>query len=217
MIFSDRLIGDGEALPEGKTEMLKKIASSAERMSGLINGLLEYSRLAHHGDLFEPTDLNGIMREILSDFELLIEQKNARMDIGELPVLEAIPVQIYQLLTNLIGNALKFSNEGVPPIVQVSSRPFPEEAIKKHPSLKAGIPYHEIIVKDNGIGFDQKYGEHIFIIFQRLRESRLHKGTGMGLSLVKRITENHNGAAHAVSGEGGGATFHVILPVEQPE
>ncbi len=217
MVFSDRLIGNGEPLPAGKKEMLNKIASSAERMSGLIKGLLEYSRLANHGDLFEPTDLNGIMTDILSDFELLIEQKNARMDIGALPVLEAIPVQIFQLMTNLIGNALKFSSEGVAPIVVVSSRPFPEEDIKKHPSLKAGTRYQEIIVKDNGIGFDQRYGEHIFIIFQRLRESRGHKGTGMGLSLVKRITENHNGAVHAVSGKGGGATFHVILPIEQAE
>ena len=217
MIFSDLLIGDGEFLPEKNRETLKKIASSAERMSGLLNGLLEYSRLAHHGDLFEPTDVNGIMKEILFDFELLIEQKNARMDIGELPVLEAIPVQIYQLLTNLIGNALKFTNEGVAPIVAVSSRLFPEEDIKNYPSLRTGTPYHEIIVKDNGIGFDQKYGEQIFIIFQRLRESRRHKGTGIGLSLVKRITENHNGAVHAVSPEDEGATFHLILPVEHLE
>ncbi|WP_373516561.1 ATP-binding protein, partial [Pricia sp.] len=215
MIFSDLLLNGKDNLLENNAT-LKKIASSAERMSGLIKGLLDYSRVAHHGELFEPTDLSKITREIMTDFELLIKEKQAKVDIGQLPEIEAIPIQMNQLLGNLIGNALKFSNEGVAPIVKVSSRAFARKDIAKYPALSPKMDYCEIIISDNGIGFNPKYQEQIFLIFQRLRESRNQKGSGIGLSLVKKIVENHHGAIYTVSEEGQGATFHVILPVEQP-
>ncbi len=216
MIFSDLLIEEGDIVPAKQMETLKKIASSAERMSGLVRGLLDYSRVAHHGDLFEPADLNKILKNILSDFELLIEEKQAKVEIGQLPEIEAVPIQMNQLIANLIGNALKFSKKGVAPIVKVSSRAFPQKDIEKHPSLSTKVNYCEIIVSDNGIGFNPKYQDQIFMIFQRLRQSREQKGAGIGLSLVKKITENHHGAIYTVSEEGKGAAFHVILPVEQP-
>jgi two-component system CheB/CheR fusion protein len=216
MIFSDRLIGKGAFGDPEDMETLKKIASSAQRMSGLIKGLLEYARLSNHRQQFEQTDLNEILKAIRTDFELLIEEKGAQLKIGELPVLEAISLQMNQLFYNLIGNALKFSREGVSPIVEIGSHPYQEKEVKKHPSLPQGLSYHELIVKDNGIGFEQKYGKQIFIIFQRLRQSRYHTGTGIGLSLAKKIVENHHGEIYAVSEEGKGAAFHVILPVEQP-
>jgi len=215
MIFSDILLEGEDNFQENK-ETLKKIASSAERMSGLIRGLLDYSRIAHQDDLLEPTDLSEIMRDILSDFELLIEEKQAKVDLGQLPEIEAVPIQMNQMLANLIGNALKFSTKGVAPIIKVSSRAFPRKDIKKYPALSPKMNYCEIIISDNGIGFSPKYQEQVFLIFQRLRESRGQKGSGIGLSLVKKIVENHHGAIFTVSEEGKGAAFHVILPVGQP-
>lgn len=216
MIFSNRLIVKGQSLSVGDRETIMKIAASAERMSGLVKGLLEYARLTHHGDLFERTDVNGIIKDILSDFELLIEEKRAVIKIGRLPELEGIPLQIDQLFSNLVGNALKFTKEGVRPSIEISSRPLLKEEVRDRPALSPELSYVEITVADNGIGFEQKYGEQIFIIFQRLRKNRAHAGTGIGLSLVKRIADNHNGAVSAISEEDGGATFHVTLPVEQP-
>ena len=216
MTLSNRLIEKSDLKPEDNIKDLQKITSSAERMTILISGLLEYSRLAHHRDLFEPTDLYEVMEGILSDLDFLIEDKQAQVEVKKLPVLDGIPLQIRQLLYNLVSNALKFSKEGITPMVEVSSRPFPKTEFIKHPLLDPELSYQEIIVKDNGIGFDQKYGEQIFIIFQRLRRSRTHEGNGIGLSLVKKITENHRGTLFAVSEEGKGASFHVILPVAQP-
>ena len=217
MIFSDRLIGKGAFRDPRDLETQQKIASSAERMSALIKGLLDYSRLSHDGEPFEPTDLNEILRDIVSDFELRMEQKGAELKIGALPILEAVPLQMAQLFHNLIGNAIKFSREGIAPIVEISARQLSKDEIKKHASLNAGPAYFEITVADNGIGFSPRYRDQIFIIFQRLRRSRGHKGTGIGLSLVKKIIENHKGEIHAVSEEGEGAAFHVILPVEQQD
>ncbi len=217
MIFSDRLKGRGNITDEADKTIIGKIEDAAQRMTGLVKGLLDYSRVAHHGDLFERTDLNGIVDEILTDFELLIEEKKARVEVGELPEIEAIPLQMGQLLNNLIGNALKFSKKDVVPEVRITSRPFPKNRMGDFPSLSPALSYIELIVSDNGIGFNPKYQEQIFMIFQRLRQSRGHKGSGIGLSLVKKIIENHHGAVYTVSEEGEGAAFHVILPVEQPQ
>ncbi|MEB8347173.1 ATP-binding protein [Flavobacteriaceae bacterium KMM 6898] len=217
MIFSDRMIERGESRSAEDIEILEKIISSAERMSGLIKGLLEYSSLTHYGGMFEITDINDIMKDIISDYEVVIEEKGVQFEIGELPVLECLPVQINQLLTNLIGNAIKFTKPNVTPLIQVSSRALTAEEVKKYPSLSPELSYQEIIVNDNGIGFDQKYGEQIFVIFQRLRQSLEHRGTGIGLSLVKKIADNHNGEVYAVSKIGGGASFHLILPIKQSQ
>ncbi len=217
MSFSDRLAENGAFADKADRETLQKIASSAERMSGLVQGLLEYSSLSYHTARFEPADLNEILGDVVSDFELLIEEKKTELKIGRLPILEVIPLQMNQLLYNLIGNALKFSREGVPPIVEISAMQLSANEIAEHGSLRPDRAYFEITVADNGMGFSPRYADQIFIIFQRLRRSRGHKGNGIGLSLVKKIVENHNGEIHAVSEEGEGAAFHVILPVEQTD
>ncbi len=217
MIFSDRLTGRGHITDEADKSIIVKIKNAAQRMSGLVKGLLEYSRVAHHGDLFELTDLNRIVNDILSDFELLIEEKGTNVMVEKLSEIESIPLQMGQLFHNLIGNALKFSKKDVVPEVRIISRPFPQEQTGDFPSLSSSRSYIELIVSDNGIGFNPKYQEQIFMIFQRLRRSREHKGSGIGLSLVKKIIENHNGAVYTVSEEGQGAEFHVILPLVQPE
>ncbi len=217
MMFSDRLMGRGNIIDEADKTIVVKIEDAAKRMSDLVKGLLEYSRVAHHEELFEQTDLNDIVKEILSDFELLIEEKEAKIELDKLPKIGAIPLQMSQLLNNLIGNALKFSRKDVAPKIQITSRPFPKKKMENFPLLSSDLSYIELIVSDNGIGFDPKYQEQIFMIFQRLRQSKEHKGSGIGLSLVKRIIENHNGAVYTVSEEGKGAEFHVVLPVEQRE
>jgi two-component system CheB/CheR fusion protein len=186
-------------------------------MSNLIRDLLNFSRLLDYGKLFEQTDLNETIKNILNDFELLVQEKKAQIKCDKLPTIDAISLQMNQLFYNLISNALKFSTEDVPPVITISSRTPLQKQIKKYPTLNPSISYVEIIVKDNGIGFEQKYSEKIFTIFQRLHSKDSFVGTGIGLALTKKITENHHGVAFAEAKEGKGAEFHVILPFKQPQ
>ncbi len=204
------------ALTKNINTLLDKIDTSGERMSALIKDLLDYSRLANTGDLYELIDLNETIGVVLADFELLIDQKKASIRIGKMPEICAVPLQINQLFLNLIGNALKFSKKDVPPDIQIRSRKLAKEKLQDHPSLDPGLDYIEIIVKDKGIGFDQKYEEKIFTIFHRLHPNNEYEGTGIGLGTVRKIAENHSGKVFAKSAPGQGAEFHVILPVEQP-
>ncbi len=216
--FAGRITEKGKSISGKDMETyLEKIRSSSARMSALIRNMLNYARLAHHEQLFEPTDLNAVLKDILSDFELLIEQKGAEMDIAQLPKLEAIPLQVNQLFYNLLSNALKFSKENVPPIISISSRKYSENETREQGSLDPGLSYYEIVVRDNGIGFGEKYRDQIFTIFQRLNPSGQYLGTGIGLALCKRIAENHHGHIFAESKEGAGAAFHILLPIEQPK
>ncbi|QLE00131.1 PAS domain-containing protein [Galbibacter sp. BG1] len=217
LIFSDLLLEDDRIGIEGKREVVEKISSSAARMSNLIKGLLEYSRVAHHEELLDQVNLNNIAKEILLDFELLIEDTQAKIKIGELPLIEAVPLQMNQLLRNLLDNGLKFTKTGVAPNIEISSHKLSKNEIEKYPKLSTELNYYEIIVSDKGIGFSPEYQEKIFLIFERLMGSLDQKGSGIGLSLVKKIVENHNGIIYTVSTEGNGAAFHVILPEVQPK
>jgi len=185
--------------------------SSAQRMSMLINDVLNYSRLTKTGEQFVDTDLNKIVKQVLYDFELLIEQKQAVITHNNLPVIKGIPLQISQLFSNLISNSLKFAE--INPEITITSRILPVDEVEKHPRLHAGRTYVELIFKDNGIGFEQQYAEQIFIIFQRLNNQRSYSGTGIGLALCKKIVEHHDGIINARSNQGKGATFTIILPV----
>ena len=195
---------------------LDKIEGASSRMKTLIQDLLNYSRLLQHEKTVIKTDLNETVKNILTDFELLIEEKKAVIKCDELPIIDAIPLQMNQLFYNLISNALKFSRKDVPPIISITSRTFQEKEIKKHPWLNNSTPYVEIIVKDNGIGFEQKYAEKIFTIFQRLHNKEDYTGTGIGLALTNKIAKNHHGLTFADAKENKGASFHVILPFKQP-
>ena len=196
---------------------LDKIENASSRMSKLIRDLLNYSRVLDHKKLFMQTDLNETLKNILNDFELLIQEKKAQIKVAELPIIDAIPLRMNQLFYNLISNALKFSIEEVPPIINITSRTLSEKEIKRYPTLNPSKPYVEIIFKDNGIGFEQKYSEKIFTIFQRLHDKENYVGTGIGLALIRKIAENHNGLTFAKAKENKGATFHVILPFKQPK
>ncbi|HUH27522.1 CheR family methyltransferase [Gelidibacter sp.] len=217
MIFSDLLLNNQDDDLFKYRVTLEKIANSAIRMSGLIKSLLDYSRVAHHGDLYEWTDLNLILKDIILDFEVLIKEKQAQITINELPEIEAIPLQMTQLLTNLMANALKFSTKEVAPIITVSSRPLSKKDIEKYPNLKQDLDYFEITISDNGIGISPQYHQQVFEIFQRLQNSKDYDGSGIGLSLVKKIVQNHHGTVFMVSEEREGAAFHIILPKTQPK
>ncbi len=195
---------------------LNKIEGSSLRMSTLIQDLLNYSRLLQHEKLFVQTDLNETLKNILSDYDLLIHEKNATIKFDELSVISAMPLQMNQLFYNLIGNALKFSKEGVLPEITINSHILSKKEIAKHQSLDQSVSYCEIIFKDNGIGFDQIYSDRIFTIFQRLHSKDAYVGTGIGLALSKKIVETHHGEIYGNSIENEGAEFHIILPLTQP-
>jgi PAS domain S-box-containing protein len=182
-----------------------KINSSALRMSVLIRDVLNYSRLAKDDDEFKETDLNEIVENVITDFELLIKEKEAAVFTATLPVIRGIPHQLHQLFSNLIGNSLKFTAAN--PIIHITSRKV------SRPDLDPNQGYIQLLISDNGIGFEQKFAERIFTIFQRLNTRESYKGTGIGLALCKKIVENHRGIIEATSELGRGATFRIILPI----
>ena len=156
-------------------EMLTKIETSAERMSKLISEVLNFSKILHHGgEAFVKTDLNNIMSEVLKDFELLINNKHAVIHLQPLPVIDAIPVQITQLFYNLISNSLKFTKTGINPVITITSKILEEKDFGELTTLDPKLSYCEIGISDNGIGFDQKYADQIFLIFHRLYGRELY-------------------------------------------
>jgi PAS domain S-box-containing protein len=189
-----------------------KIYDSAKRMSTLINDVLNYSRLTKTGEQFVITNLNEILKDVLSDFELLIEQKQAGITYTDLPEIKGIPLQLHQLFSNLISNSLKFSE--IKPQITITAKILSPEEIKEYSRLKKDKSYVQLVFKDNGIGFEQQYAEQIFIIFQRLNNQRAYSGTGIGLALCKKIVDHHDGIITAKSEIGQGATFTIILPVK---
>jgi two-component system CheB/CheR fusion protein len=164
-----------------------------------------------------PTNLNVVIKDVLVDFDEIIDRKKADVRIGKLPVIEAIPVQMTQLFHNLIGNALKFSREKPAPLIKIKSATLAKEEMVKFPSFDKSKTYCQITVEDNGIGFEQKFAGKIFTIFQRLEEKTKYPGNGIGLALCRKIVDNHNGIIYTRSEENKGATFYIILPVKRLE
>ena len=189
---------------------LQKVISSSERMSLLIRDLLNYSRLTKEERTFEEINLNDVVAEVESDFEVLIAQKKASIKVDRLPVIKGIPLQINQLFFNLLGNSLKFTKPGVPPVIDIRSADIDEQQAKEL-GLKEQS-YLQLTFSDNGIGFNPIYRQQIFEIFQRLHSKDQYVGTGIGLALSKRVVENHEGLIVAHSEEGKGSTFAVYLP-----
>ena len=200
--FGDRLGSNTKSeLSVESRDYLERMMSSAKRMRRLIDDLLTYSRIASKAKEFIPADLNHVVHDVLSDLELRIEQTHAKVEVGILPTVQADLSQMRQLLQNLIANSLKFSNKDVSPVIKISAE------IKKHVCV--------LTVEDNGIGFDEKYTDRIFTIFQRLHGKHEYEGTGVGLAVCRRIAERHGGHIAAKSSLGSGATFYVTLPLLQ--
>jgi light-regulated signal transduction histidine kinase (bacteriophytochrome) len=188
----------------------EKINASTQRMSELIKSVLNYSRLNNEGEQKENVDLETVIFNIKMEFELLIHEKKAVIENGPLPVIKAIPFQVYQLFTNLIGNALKFSKND--PVIRISSRLVTKPEIVHSPQNLAEGNYLEVSISDNGIGFKQEYEKLIFSMFQRLHGKMEYAGTGIGLALCKKIMENHNGYITAESELSRGSVFYVYFP-----
>lgn len=214
--FSDRLkVKFGDALPEDAQDYLNRMQGAAGRMRALINDLLSYSRVTTKAQPPEPVALSEIAREVVSDLHTRIEESGGRVEVGDLPMIEADRTQMRQLLQNLIGNALKFRRPGEPPVVKVDGR------IEERPAAGQSGQYANgarcmITVADNGIGFDEKYLLRIFNIFQRLHGRNEYEGTGIGLATCRKIAERHGGSITAKGIPGEGATFIVTLPPKQP-
>ncbi|WP_207496066.1 sensor histidine kinase [Aridibaculum aurantiacum] len=210
-MFSDILQSTNLSMDAAAARQLEKINATALRMSTLLQELLNFTQMSKEEQLQE-IDLNEIVARALVDLELVVSQKNAVIEVGDLPVLRAIPVQMHQLFYNLLNNALKFSKPGIAPEVKVTGKVAGIETLAKHPQLLHDVEYYEIIVADNGIGFSQEFAEQIFNIFQRLHNRSEYSGTGIGLALCKKVVTNHYGIIYAVSEENKGASFHILLP-----
>jgi two-component system CheB/CheR fusion protein len=195
-------------------QLIDRISLAAERMSQLIHDVLNFSKVLD-ASVFERVDLNAILQNVLRDFDLQIEQKKAIITHDKLPVIQAVPLQMNQLFYNLLGNALKFSKEGLSPVIHISCRVLSAREVPEHLDLKGGSSYGEIIFQDNGIGIDKKFAEQIFLIFQRLNARERFEGTGIGLALCKKIVLGHQGEIYMTTAEGGGTQFHIVLPFDQ--
>jgi PAS domain S-box-containing protein len=188
---------------------LDRINSSAQRMSQLVRAVLDYSRLSVSEIVLEPVDLNLVLENVKNDLELPISERNAEIISGKLPLVKGIPVQLHQLFLNLLSNAIKFSETY--PEITIRSRTLPSKENSQYAGLQPGMDYAEIIVEDNGIGFEQKYASRIFTIFQRLHGQKAYPGTGIGLALCKKIVDNHFGHIRVESEPGKGSRFFIYL------
>jgi light-regulated signal transduction histidine kinase (bacteriophytochrome) len=215
-MFSDMLkTKSAKSLDESSLNFLSKITNASQRMSNLIKDLLDYSRAEGGEKRFVETDLNKVVKNVIEDYEVLIHQKKAQIKVSPLPVIEAISLQMNQLFYNLIGNALKFSKPDETLLIHIDSRNLKQNEIEQDGNLNPGWNYVEIVISDNGIGFNQKFAEQIFVIFQRLHGKDEIEGTGIGLALCKKIVDNHYGTIFARGEENKGASFHLVLPVKR--
>jgi PAS domain S-box-containing protein len=201
-------------LDESGLKYLSKIKASAERMDRLIRDLLEFSRVNIKNELRTPVDLNEVLSRVREDFDLVIREKKAIIHAQQLPVIQAIPLQMNQLFYNLLGNALKFSRPGVPPLIQITARRLSSRETMQFTDMDPGQLYWAFEIADNGIGFDPALADKIFTIFQRLNARDKYEGTGIGLALCRKIVLAHEGLIYATSEKSAGAVFHILLPVK---
>jgi signal transduction histidine kinase len=203
LTFGERLNATaGPTLDGDARHHLERMLGAAGRMRTLINDLLTYSQISTRVQTFVVTDLAGIARDVIADLETAIADEGGRVELGELPVIDADPLQMRQLLQNLLGNAIKYRRKDAPPVVRLSSS-------------RAGNRSCTITVADNGIGFNDQYAEKIFKMFERLHGRMEYAGSGIGLAICRKIVERHGGSIAAKSTAGEGATFTVTLPVKQ--
>lgn len=214
MVFSDKIIS-GKDEPPVVEKYLNKITSSSQRMQLLINNLLQFSRESVNEADFVNVDLNELVKEAMIELEVEIEKTDAQINVGSLPKIFAVPGLIRQLFSNLISNAIKFRRKDQRPVVNISSEKILSFDSKTGTKFIAGINYYKISVSDNGIGFDEKYSKDIFLVFKRLHSYHEFEGTGVGLSICKKIVEKHNGSIAAYNNPGEGTTFVLELPQKQ--
>ena len=205
----------GENMPAEMNSWFEKIVRSTDRMRALIIDILNFSRLSADVSCFKNTDLHELLKEVLEDFELSIREQNAEIRIGDLPELDLIPGQFRQVLHNLLSNALKFTRPGTPPHITLEVARVRDKSFDGVHD-PAGEYFH-FTLTDNGIGFEEKFADNIFKLFQRLHPKDRFEGTGIGLAITKKIVERHNGLIIASSTKGKGARFDWVLPIRQPD
>ncbi|OZG74887.1 hypothetical protein BTA51_00305 [Hahella sp. CCB-MM4] len=193
----------GEFTSEGQ-EFSGYVVSAAERMRELLDSLLSYSRVTSKGSCFQPTDLNKILEDVLSDLQLAIDESGAEIQTGFLATIECDTSQVRQLMQNVIANSLKYKVDGNVPVVSINGTVIQDDI-------------YQICIKDNGIGFDPRYSEQIFEVFKRLHGRDTYSGTGMGLAICRKIVERHQGAIWAEGAPGKGASIYFELPIYQKE
>jgi signal transduction histidine kinase len=210
-IYSN-LLRDKGAVPSAEdSQYLGKIIDSASRMRKLIIAILDYSKLSADTMDWEYTDLSVLFMELLEDFELVIKEKKAEVKVGAMPSIAVNRGQIRQVFQNILSNALKFSREDIPPRINIYSRCMATRSFSG--AEQENGPFCLIGIGDNGIGFDNKYLTSVFSLFERLHSKDRFEGTGIGLAIAKKIVEKHHGLISAVSTEGRGSEFRIILPM----
>ena len=203
--FGDRLRSNyGQLLDKTGADYINRMGNAAERMSNLINDLLEFSRISTRGKPFIAVSLQPVIESIIEDLEISIKESNASIVLGALPIINADPSQMHHLFINLISNAIKFRQPDIKPVVEIQYCQA-EVAMEQ---------WHIITVKDNGIGFEQEFADKIFVPFQRLHARAEYKGTGIGLAICRRIVERHGGKISARSELGHGTLFRIEIPVD---
>lgn len=216
IIFGDRLADKyKQALGDDGKDYLERMTKASDRMQLLIKNLLAFSRVSSANAGEEgvvKTDLNVLIEGVLSDLEIQIEQKQAIVTVDKLVPIHVIPGQFRQLFQNLVINALKFSKMDVPPVIHITADTVLGKNINACKNLNPDNEYYRIFIKDNGIGFDEKYADQIFTVFKRLHSFDEYEGTGIGLSICKKIVEQYNGCMTAQSATNEGATFVIVLP-----
>jgi signal transduction histidine kinase len=214
--FSERLLRKhAENLDEDGKFNITRINDAAIRMQTLIQDLLTFSHTTNVNERhYESVNLNKVLALIKEELTLMISAKKAQISVNPaiLPTLNAIPFQIQQLFSNLILNAIKYSREGISPVIKIKHEVVMGTDIVGIDGVMPGNNYYHFMVIDNGIGFESMYSEKIFVIFQRLHTRNEYEGTGIGLAICRRIVANHKGFINAESQEGKGSTFHIYLP-----
>jgi len=213
-VFSSIVVGGRfkENLDPEVSRYLHKINASSDRMTKLIDDLMDFSRLSVDG-VYQCTDFNELVSTIITDLEILVLEKGATLNTGHLPALEVVPGHVRHVFQNIICNALKFITKGKPPVININAEVIGAKDINGIADEDGN--YCRLTIADNGIGFDEKYLDKIFTIFQRLHSREEYEGTGIGLAIAKKIIDKHNGLITARSKEGEGATFIIVLPIHQ--
>lgn len=211
--FTTRILEKEYAVLSDKgKDYFNRIQSAAGRMQQLIEDLLAFSKINLDERKFESTDLNLIVQEVKNELKEAIEEKHATIETTQLGEANIIVFQFRQLMYNLVSNSLKFSKPGTPPHIVIASRNIIWNKANDI-NLPSGKEYCHITFTDNGIGFEPHFSEQIFEVFQKLHDQEEYSGTGIGLAIVKKIVENHNGAITATSEPGKGVTFDIYIPV----
>ena len=210
-VFSDKILLKNNHDDETE-KYFKKIISSSKRMQSLINDLLSFSRHSMSSSDFKKTDLTNVLLEVKSELEIEIEKTKAVIQIKKLPVVWAVPSLVQQLFYNLLTNAIKFRRKDTPPLVTVSSEKKKAEELGQYIKNPVASRYCLVSIEDNGIGFDPGYANEIFVVFKRLHSYHEFEGSGVGLSICKKIAEKHSGFITATSEPGKGSVFTVGFP-----